>query len=62
VTTPVSLPYFDCLWDIFHLLEPFFISHTIGPADLRPSPAPFFKFAGISDLLSEVSSPLPYTQ
>jgi hypothetical protein len=47
VTNPVTLPSFYCMFDIPLLLDSlsyFFISHTIGPANLvHHSSAPHFK-------------------
>ena len=63
VTNPVSLPSFYCMQDIPLLLDPvqyFIIFHTIGPADLNPSPAPHFKTFDVFLIYfrkSEVSAP-----
>jgi len=46
MTNPVSLLSFYCLLNIpliFYFLHHFFTSHTFGPTDLPPSPAPQFE-------------------
>ena len=46
VANPTSLPLFQCMQDIpflFLSVQHLFIFRTIGPTDLHPSPASYFK-------------------